>query len=53
MKNPNFDTRFVSAALILGGIMTAAGYCLRPVAIGQLFVINNFLEIGLHQTLQS
>ena len=50
-RNSDFDTRFVSAALVLGGIMTAAGYFLRPVDIGQIFTIENFREISNSMTI--
>lgn len=51
MKHANFNTRFTGMALILGGVMAALGFLIRPVAIHQNFQIENFLDLGKDVTI--
>ena len=46
MNNHNFAFHFTGAALILSGLMVAAGYLLRPVAVFQNFQLVNLEEIA-------
>jgi hypothetical protein len=46
MKHANFHTRFTGATFLLGGVMVALGFLIRPVAIRQNFQLENFLDIS-------
>jgi hypothetical protein len=45
MNQSNFYIRFTGAALVLGGLLVALGYLIRPVSIHQNFQIENFAGI--------
>ena len=45
MGKGDFDARFAGGALALGGVMVAAGYWMRPVAVGQNFDVTSLLAV--------
>lgn len=51
MNQSNFQTRFAGAALILGGVMAALGFLIRPAPVHQNFQLENFIAISTAMTI--